>query len=541
MNENMRLALALGLTMVVLLLWNQFFPPVKPQSQVSNGTDISAAKAEGPRQVGNKNGLEETRQIHPVVPREQFKAAGKSVTVETPLYKAVFNSQGGGLEGFYLKRYRQTIDPDSPEVKLVDVQASKKLNLGLYLGSQPLWSTGTWSVSTDGVNLAADEQGTVAFRCDLGNLVIWRTFQFSADSYLVKEQVKIGNKSVGLVSSSLDFTLFSPHLVAKENRYNQTNIVYLSPTEGLKKESDKDDLKAGLQAKGAVNWAGVESNYFLLAMVPLSDGFHFFGKLEGGLYQVTLDRPLTLGPGKESVINMSYYLGPKLESYLKGAPNHLDKALNYGWLDFLSKPLITVLNFFYNYVGNYGLAIIILTIVIKIIFWPLSHKSYKSMEQMKKIQPLMQKLKEKYKDDRQKMNQELMRLYKTYKVNPAGGCLPMLLQIPVFIALYEALMGAIELRHAPFIAHVPFTNLVWLADLSAKDPYYVTPLLMGLTTFLQQKLSPSAGDPTQAKIMMIMPVFLTFIFLNFPSGLVVYFITNNVLSIAQQWWILRKA
>jgi YidC/Oxa1 family membrane protein insertase len=153
---------------------------------------------------------------------------------------------------------------------------------------------------------------------------------------------------------------------------------------------------------------------------------------------------------------------------------------------------------------------------------------------------MMKDLKEKYKDDRQKMNQELMQLYKTYKVNPAGGCLPMLLQIPVFIGLYEALLGSVELRHAPFIPHLPFTDIVWLADLAAKDPLYITPVVMGLSMFLQQKLSPTAGDPTQAKIMMIMPLFLTFIFLNFPSGLVVYFFANNMISILQQWYTLRN-
>jgi YidC/Oxa1 family membrane protein insertase len=222
-------------------------------------------------------------------------------------------------------------------------------------------------------------------------------------------------------------------------------------------------------------------------------------------------------------------------------PNNLVAAIHYGWLDVIAKPLVRILQFFHKYVGNYGLAIILLTIVIKIVFWPLSHKSYKSMNRMKKIQPMMKELKEKYKDDRQKMNQELMRLYKTYKVNPAGGCLPMLLQIPVFIGLYEALLGSIELRHASFIPEVPFTDIVWLADLAAKDPLYVSPVLMGLSMFLQQKLSPQAGDPTQAKIMMFMPVFLTFIFLNFPAGLVVYFITNNLLSMLQQWLMLRKA
>jgi YidC/Oxa1 family membrane protein insertase len=222
-------------------------------------------------------------------------------------------------------------------------------------------------------------------------------------------------------------------------------------------------------------------------------------------------------------------------------PYHLDEALNYGWFTFLAKPLVSGLKFFYSYAGNYGVAIIILTILVKLLFWPLSQKSYKSMEQMKKLQPMVQKIKEKYGDDRQRMNQEVMELYKTYKVNPAGGCLPMLLQIPVFLGLYQGLLNAIELRHAPFIAHLPFTDIVWLADLSAKDPFYITPVVMGATMLLQQRLTPAPADPTQAKIMMFMPVVFTFMFLNFPAGLVVYWLVNNVLSIGQQWWMLRKS
>jgi YidC/Oxa1 family membrane protein insertase len=162
------------------------------------------------------------------------------------------------------------------------------------------------------------------------------------------------------------------------------------------------------------------------------------------------------------------------------------------------------------------------------------------MEQMKKLQPMMTKIREKYPDDREKMNMEIMQLYKTYKVNPMGGCLPMLLQIPVFFALYQALLGAIELRHAAFISHLPFTDMVWLADLSARDPYYITPLIMGASMFLQQRLSPPMGDPTQAKIMMFMPVIFTFLFLGFPSGLVLYWLVNNILSMAQQWLMIRK-
>jgi YidC/Oxa1 family membrane protein insertase len=222
-------------------------------------------------------------------------------------------------------------------------------------------------------------------------------------------------------------------------------------------------------------------------------------------------------------------------------PKDLKASINYGFFDFIAKPLNQFLNFLHDYVGNYGVAIIILTIIIKALFWPLSHKSYKSMEQMKKLQPMMAKIREKHADDREKMNAEIMQLYKTYKVNPAGGCLPMLMQIPVFFALYQALLGAIELRHAAFIPHLPFTDMVWLADLSAKDPYYITPLIMGATMFLQQRMSPPMGDPMQAKIMMFMPVIFTFLFLNFPAGLVVYWLVNNVLSIGQQWLMIRKS
>jgi YidC/Oxa1 family membrane protein insertase len=263
-------------------------------------------------------------------------------------------------------------------------------------------------------------------------------------------------------------------------------------------------------------------------------------KLDNDVYRLLVGQNLSIEPGQSQRLSCTYYLGPKKNSAMAHSPNELKKSIHYGWFDVIAKPLIKGLNFLHAYVGNYGIAIIILTIIIKILFWPLSQKSYKSMEKMKKIQPLMAQVREKYKDDRDQMNKEVMQLYKAHKVNPAGGCLPMLLQIPVFFALYQALLGAIELRHAAFIPHLPFTDIVWLADLSAKDPFYITPIIMGATMFLQQKMTPTAGDPTQAKIMLFMPIVFTFIFLSFPSGLVLYWMVNNILSIAQQWMISRK-
>jgi YidC/Oxa1 family membrane protein insertase len=412
--------------------------------------------------------------------------------------------------------------------------------MGILWNRSPAWQEAEWSVQGQDAQLTGSESAELKFRGELSGIVFERTLIFQAGSYDIEEELEIHNTSENMISGVLSLTMASSGLVEKESRYNKTSAAYYAG-QSLHKEDDTDDLKLGIESDVPVNWAGVDSNYFLMAVVPTSQDLFYKGKFEDSVYRVALEQNTSIQPGQSEEVAASYYLGPKEREYLAQVENNLIGALHYGWLNIIARPLVQVLKFFYSYVGNYGLAIILLTFVIKIIFWPLSHKSYKSMEKMKKIQPMMKQLKEKYKDDRQKMNQELMQLYKTYKVNPAGGCLPMLLQIPVFIGLYEALMGAVELRHAPFITHVPFTDIFWLADLSAKDPFYITPVVMGLSMFLQQKLSPTAGDPTQAKIMMIMPIFLTFIFLNFPSGLVVYFFTNNMLSIFQQWRLMRKA
>ncbi|NTW07562.1 MAG: membrane protein insertase YidC, partial [Syntrophaceae bacterium] len=195
-------------------------------------------------------------------------------------------------------------------------------------------------------------------------------------------------------------------------------------------------------------------------------------------------------------------------------------------------PLLWVLNFIHNYIANYGLAILVLTLLIKIIFWPLGNLSYKSMQEMKNLQPKIAELKERYKNDQQKIGAETMALYKAHHVNPLGGCLPMLIQIPIFFGLYKALLYSIELRHSPFFW--------WIQDLSAKDPYYITPIIMGATQFIQQKMTPTMGDPMQAKLMLFMPVIFTFFFLNFPSGLVIYWLFNNIFSIGQQYYMNKK-
>jgi YidC/Oxa1 family membrane protein insertase len=223
------------------------------------------------------------------------------------------------------------------------------------------------------------------------------------------------------------------------------------------------------------------------------------------------------------------FIGPKDIDILKAQGSSLEQSLDLGWFTVLAKPMLHTLKFFYTYIPNYGVGIIFITIILKIIFFPLTHKSYKSMKEMGKLQPKMAALKEKYKNDRDAMNRAVMELYRDHKVNPLGGCLPMLVQIPVFFALYKALMFSIELRHAPF--------MLWITDLSDKDPYYVTPIIMGATMFIQQKMTPSTMDEMQQKIMLALPVVFTFMFLNFPSGLVLYWLVNNILTIGQQMYI----
>ncbi len=311
-------------------------------------------------------------------------------------------------------------------------------------------------------------------------------------------------------------------------------------------EVEAKEFKDGPKTlQGNIDWVGYESNYFLCGLIPLEgSGVSFAMQGNEDLTKMQLSGSQdTLQPGAEKEYKYDVFYGPKKLTMLKELGHNLDKSINFGWFDIIAKPTLWLLNWFNTYLHNYGLAIILVTVLFKAAFWPISQKGMKSMKNMQKLQPKMVKIKEKYKDNPTKMNQEVMNLYKTYKVNPLGGCLPMVLQIPVFFALYKVLLMGIELRHAPF--------MLWISDLSAPDrlwigfhiPYVdglpVLTLLMGASMFFQQKLSPSTADPTQAKIMMFLPVIFTFMFLNFASGLVLYWFVNNLLSILQQVLINR--
>jgi YidC/Oxa1 family membrane protein insertase len=560
--DHKRAFLAITVSLLFLVLWSWMFSP--PPQQPTPPQESTAESRPETRPLPEIQPIDPALAPQPLAPQdltgEQLEAGldvqpetplnpgfigsatprGQQITVRSPLFEAVFNSEGGVLEQFKLLQYRQTIEPNAPFVDLVDSPDPRKRPLGLLWNDQPTWMQGEWTVQGENLNLAHGESGILSFTGRFGQLELIRTFSFTGDTYLIEEQLQVRNHSPNQIGATLGFTMASEPLSAIQDRYTPTQVMFYD-IGGLQKERKDKNLLPGIRSDTAVRWGAVQSNYFLAAVIPGFSDPVFEARLEDGMHRLVMEtRNFFLDAQLEMQFRSTYFFGPREREALSVAPANLLEALHYGWFDLIASPLIQVLNFFYGYVHNYGLAIILLTFIIKLIFFPLSQKSYKSMQQMKKLQPMMLKLREKHKDDRQKMNEEMMQLYKTYKVNPLGGCLPIAVQIPVFISLYQALMGAIELRHAPFITHVPFTDIIWLADLSARDPYYVTPIIMGATMFLQQKLTPAPGDPMQAKIMLFLPIIFTFLFLTFPSGLVLYWLVNNVLSIAQQWWVMRE-
>jgi YidC/Oxa1 family membrane protein insertase len=322
-------------------------------------------------------------------------------------------------------------------------------------------------------------------------------------------------------------------------------VNHAAPFEGLialvdnkiKREPAAEDEK-GHEFSGDVSWAGFGHTYFFLALLPENGAQHKVSVAKNGAALIAaLSGPAASG-------RYQLFIGPKELDILKSVGREIDRAIDFGYFGFISVPLLYVLHFFHRVTASYGLDIIILTVLIKILMWPLTHKSFTSMKAMQKLGPQMEKLKERYASDKEKLNKEIMELYKRNGVNPLGGCLPMVLQFPVFIGLYNALSTPIELRHAPFM---------WVKDLSRPDwesiPFTfndwqlgipILTIFMGASMFLQQWMTPSAGDPNQRRMMMLMPLMFTFMFVSFPAGLTVYWLVNNLLSIAQQYWINRR-
>jgi YidC/Oxa1 family membrane protein insertase len=306
-----------------------------------------------------------------------------------------------------------------------------------------------------------------------------------------------------------------------------------------KKFEQIEKIEKNIEIEKTYKYAGLDEGFFAFIWISDEDS-----KFPLTILKTENNTPVLRSTLDKGTLSGKLYFGPKKSDILKNLNVGAEKIVDFGWFDIIAKPLVAGLNLSNRVTHNYGIDIILLTILIKIIFYPLSVKSYKSMKEMQKMQPIISKLKEKYKNDKQKLNQEMMDLYKKKGINPMGGCLPMIIQIPVFFALYKALSGAIEMRHAPF--------MLWINDLSAPEdlfsfsaagyslPIRILPLVMGVTQVIQQKMTPTSADPIQEKMMLFMPIFFTFLFWGFPSGLVLYWLVNNVISIAQQYYINKK-
>lgn len=533
MQENKNLVLAIVLCLIVLFGWGYlseymgWAPPRQTAPEKSEPVHKSSPVPAEPSR-----------------PVQAFKPVpGKDVTVDSPLYTAIFHTGGGFLKSFYLKKYTTGIEQDSPQVNLVNNEAAAFAPLGLVINTQPSWSTGEWSteIEVDTINVTDETTGILKLFGLVDGLKVERHFEFDASTYLIRERVTLTNTSDHSRNVRLSYTQAMDAGIASGGQYDNMLVAW-DDNGTLEDESSSDSLKNGIQATGQIYWAGPMSTYFIAASIPSqSAGATVKGLVAGNVFRVALEQEdFMLNAGQTQTFTVSYWLGPKERAEMAAVSEQLAKSINFGFFSIIGKFLIWVLEIFYRYVHNWGVAIILLTVALRILFWPLTSKSAASMEKMRKLQPMMQAIREKYKNNREEMNKEFMALYKSHKVSPASGCVPVLIQMPIFFGLYQALLSSIALRHAYFIPYLPGTDIVWLADLSTKDPLYITPLLMGLAMFLQQRMSPPPADPMQQKIMLFLPLIFTVLFLGFPSGLVLYWLVNNILQIFQQWYIMKK-
>jgi len=541
--------LAFVLSLAVLIVWSILFAP-KPAQKADSPAKEGTAPSQ-PAPTASPQPAPSVQKMEKPAEPAAVKGVEKEVTVETPLYRAVFSSTGASIKSFKLKKYRLAADPDSPLVELVHGQAPLVAIL-FDAGGKTESSPVVYNVDENSLTLeAGDSPRELTFRGTTSEgLLLQQTYRIDPDQYAIEHGFTVSNPlekpAEGILKARIS------NLPPKESTSYYSFIGVSHLLNNKYEETASTDLKEDKSQSGLIAWISYQEDYFMTAFVPEAESQSSLlaRKLGSGILEQTWSEALQpIPPGNQFSTHSTLYMGPRDLNMLKVIGKKLDLAIDFGWTDIIAKPLLYLLKFFNQYTGNYGIAIILLTILIKILFWPLTHKSYKSMKEMQKIQPLMAKIREKYKDNREMMNKEMMSLYKTYKVNPMGGCLPMVIQIPVFFALFRILGNSIELRHAPFV--------LWINDLSAPDRLFHLPftiplmtppsgipvltLLMGASMFIQQKMTPTPGDPTQAKIMLLMPVIFTFMFINFPSGLVLYWLVNNVLSIGQQYRIIKRA
>jgi YidC/Oxa1 family membrane protein insertase len=486
----------------------------------------------------NKSTLAPTKKYPSIV-----TPSSELIHIKTDVLNIAIDPKQGEIVSAQLSEY-----PDSLENKTKPFTLLNKLQASPYVANSHLIIAENNTVKTVNLNFTkhapqitenASAWTITLFGTTKQGLEVKKQFIFNKKSYLIKVTYDITNKGPQPWQGYLNTDLLRQSPLEEKSSMFQvgsyTGASYSNPGQTkYKKVSFKDMTKKDLDLSAKGGWIAMQQHYFLAAWIPDNTRmYQFYTRNTGDAYTIgAVSQPITVAPNQNKNISSQLYVGPEVTSVLKSIAPGLDLTVDYGLLWILSSLIFSLMKFIFSWVGNWGWSIILVTLLIKLVFYRLSASSYKSMANMRKLQPKMQALRERFGDDKAKMSQATMELYRQEKVNPLGGCLPIIIQIPVFIALYWVLIESVELRQAPFI--------FWIHDLAAADPFHVLPVIMGITMLVQQKLNPTPPDPMQAKMMMLLPVFFTALFWGFPSGLVLYWIVNNVLSILQQWYITQK-
>jgi len=557
-----RTILAIVLALAVLLVYQVFFvkPPVPQKAATSQqSTDqVKKDKAAAPASSSvTSTSIAKTAPNEASVKPEE---PARDIKVETARYTAVFSTRGAALKSLKLKDYYQdcygctddiwpkikglftgTTTVDKPKTKdfveLVDVREGMPYPLAVTFpdSSADIAPDAVFDTTASKLDVVSgQEKKQLVFSKSYRDIKIEKIFTIDPAGYAIGLEIKLYNLSASPITQIPRLNWYQyvdPQKIEDSYGHEGPAVSVGGSIERLEVKKMTGESVLGPN----IPWGAFESKYFIASFIPENPSLTNVVMSRDAADMVAVGmkgRKEVIPGGQNSAFSYQLYLGPKQYDLLKALGVGLESAIDFGWFWWLAIPALYILNFLHGFVLNYGIAIIILTTIIKIIFWPLGNLSYKSMNEMKKLQPKIEALKEKYKNDQSKIGQETMALYREHKVNPFSGCLPMLIQIPVFFGLYKALMYSIELRHSPLF--------FWIQDLSAQDPYYITPIIMGATQFISQKMTPAMGDPMQQKIMLFMPIIFTFFFLNFPAGLVIYWLFNNILQIGQQYYINRK-
>jgi YidC/Oxa1 family membrane protein insertase len=543
--DTQRLILVLVFSFSLLMLWeawqkeNRPQQPPTPTGQAPLGVPDPGkpAAAPGPAAPAAAPGAPGVPALAPA------SAKGERIQVRTDLIAAEIDTLGGTIKRLDLLRHQASEDQTKDFSLLSEAhryEAQSGLAGDLGANHRVLWTAQPGAHTLDAGQNALE----VRLTAQAGGLTVTKIYTFHRNSYVIDVALEVKNQGTAPVAPRAYFQLShdgqqEKHSSSLADTFGaQSFFGFAVFTESKKFQkvplSDIDKDKTDFVRQSKDGWIGFIQHYFVAAWLPAAPQDRQYGIVapEKSYYTGWVVMPMaSIAPGATGRVNVPLYAGPQEQRRLTAAAPGLDYAVDYGWLSIIAWPLFWVLEQAHGLTGNWGVAIILLTVLIKLVFFPLSAASYKSMAKMKLITPRLTKLREMYAHDRNKMNQAMMELYKTEKINPLGGCFPIVVQIPVFIALYWVLLAAIELRHAPFV--------LWIKDLSALDPYYVLPILMTVTMVLQTKMNPVPPDPVQAQVMKFMPFVFSIFFFFFPAGLVLYWLVNNILSILQQWQIQR--